>query len=123
MGRCSLIRRTSRGRYKSSCASFRESTDGTGRFELFYVAPAGALMRVLVTPGAPALFSVPSRVLDGPDTWRVTASAGRLYDVSRKNGRFLMMKSKPDQPSHNIPDTIVVVQNWIEELKQKVPAR
>jgi hypothetical protein len=71
----------------------------------------------------PLIASVPSKIFEGPYTWSLPASAGRLYDVSRKSGRFLMMKSEPDQQAHNVPDTIVVVQNWIEELKQKLPAR
>jgi len=42
------------------------------------------------------------------------------YDVSPDGQRFLMIK--PDeQSSSSSPTQIVVVQNWFEELKQKVP--
>jgi hypothetical protein len=48
---------------------------------------------------------------------------GGLYDLSPKGDRFLLLKPAPEQPASNIPDRLVVVENWIEELKQKVPTR
>ncbi len=41
------------------------------------------------------------------------------YDVSADGQRFLMLK--PAEQSQAAPAQIVVVQNWFEELKQKVP--
>jgi len=41
------------------------------------------------------------------------------YDVSPDGQRFLMLK--PTEQSQAAPTQIVVVQNWFEELKQKVP--
>jgi serine/threonine protein kinase/Tol biopolymer transport system component len=109
-------------RQVSTGGGTRPAWSGDGR-ELFYVTPTGALMHVLVTPGSPASFGLPSPILEGPYLYTLPGIAGRMYDVSRKSGRFLMMKAEPDQQPHSDPDTIVVVQNWIEELKQKVPAR
>jgi hypothetical protein len=42
------------------------------------------------------------------------------YDVSRDGQRFLMLKPS-EQTSFSSLTQIVVVQNWFEELKQKVP--
>jgi Tol biopolymer transport system component len=41
------------------------------------------------------------------------------YDVSPDGQRFLMLK--PTEQAEAAPTQIVVVQNWFEELKQKVP--
>ena len=40
------------------------------------------------------------------------------YDVSPDGQRFLMLKHAEEQQNTS---QIIVVQNWIEELKQKVP--
>jgi Tol biopolymer transport system component len=42
------------------------------------------------------------------------------YDVSPDGQRFLMLK--PTEQAQAPPTQIIVVQNWFEELKQKVPA-
>ena len=49
---------------------------------------------------------------------------GRSYDISRDGQRFLMMKARidPDDPLAGLRQ-IVVVQHWLEELKQRVPTR
>jgi hypothetical protein len=41
------------------------------------------------------------------------------YDVSPDGQRFLMLE--PDEQTSSSVTQIVVVQNWFEELKQKVP--
>lgn len=41
------------------------------------------------------------------------------YDVSPDGERFLMLK--PTEQAQSAPTQIVVVQNWFQELKQKVP--
>jgi len=87
--------------------------------ELFYVAPSGALMRVGVERGPSWSATKPSvAVKDGyftnPVWW------GRSYDVSPDGTRFLMIKEGP--PSGTAPtESLVVVQNWFEELKRLVP--
>jgi hypothetical protein len=54
-----------------------------------------------------------------------SAGQGRSYDVSPDGQRFLMIKQMqvPDDEAVNTPLSIVVVQNWFEELKSKVPAK
>jgi len=41
--------------------------------------------------------------------------------VHEGGDRFLVLKPAPEQPASTIPDRLVVVENWIEELKQRVP--
>jgi serine/threonine-protein kinase len=65
------------------------------------------------------LFEAPSLVLDG----RVAVNnTGRTYDVSRDGQRFLMLKDTAAAGRTSRPG-IIVVQNWTEELKQRVPVR
>jgi hypothetical protein len=45
-----------------------------------------------------------------------------MYDVSPDGARFLMLKS-PDGPSTPAPLSLVVVQNWLQELQQLVQVR
>jgi eukaryotic-like serine/threonine-protein kinase len=111
-------------------AHYQISTDGgrmpvwaaTGR-ELFFVN-GSALMAVAVRPtptfsaGNPTkLFEGPSILLDGRSIGLMT---GRTYDVSR-DGRFLMIKENTASSEGKAPQaSMIVVQNWFEELKAKV---
>ena len=59
----------------------------------------------------------PKMLFQGP--YVPTYTTVPFYDVSPDGGRFLMIS--PGEPT--TPHTqIVVVQNWFEELKQKVPS-
>lgn len=49
-------------------------------------------------------------------------SPGRSYDVSL-DGRFLMLKDATPAGEVPPPPQIVVVQNWLEELKRFVPVK
>ena len=46
---------------------------------------------------------------------------GRTYDVSPDGRRFLMIKDAAS--TAELPPQIVIVENWFEELKRRVPAR
>lgn len=62
----------------------------------------------------------PKRVFEGPD---FPASGGfndRTYDISPDGKRFLMIKASPSPVSADAP-RFIVVQNWFEELKRRVP--
>jgi hypothetical protein len=48
-------------------------------------------------------------------------SVGRQYDVAGDGSRFLMMREVERPPE--TPAQMIVVQNWLEELKQRVPTR
>jgi hypothetical protein len=96
-----------------------------GGAELFFVrGDAVMAAKVQFTPvfraGNPTvLFETHSLVLDG----RLLGSTGRTFDVSG-DGRFLMLKD-PDAPAAGgtARPGIIVVQNWQEELRQRMPAR
>ena len=92
--------------------------------ELFYLAPDGTLMSVSVAPGAAWSAGTPTRVVQKPYFRRNrTVSAPRPYDVSPDNQRFLMLKQAGGLDQPPAPATVVVVQNWVEELKRLVPVR
>jgi hypothetical protein len=53
---------------------------------------------------------------------RYGATAGiRAYDVTSDGRRFLMVQQK-ERPAVNAAD-MILVQNWSEELKARVPTR
>jgi eukaryotic-like serine/threonine-protein kinase len=89
--------------------------------ELVYVSPTGAVMGVGVTRGPSWAATTPTQVVkEGYFTnlnwW------GRSYDISPDGSRFLMIKEGgPDGTS--TPASIIVVQNWVEELKRLVPTK
>ncbi len=86
--------------------------------ELFYVSPAGAILRVGVERGASWAATTPATVVK--EGYVVPSGfPGRSYDVSPDGQRFLMLKpaSDPNAP----PPQIIVVQHFDEELKRLVP--
>ena len=87
------------------------SSDGR---TLFYLDPENYLMGAPVHPGPTMRVGTPARVLDkryfvGPPS--------RPFDVA-SDGRFLMLK---DHEATGTPAGMVVVLNWLEELKSKIP--
>ena len=89
--------------------------------ELFY-AGAGAIMGVPVQTGSTFNYGNPAKLFDWPTI--AVPSPGRTYDVSPDAQKFLMIKeSGGGDPTTPTPSSIVVVLNWSEELKQRVPSR
>jgi len=87
--------------------------------ELFYVAPGGALMATRVGPRGDAWSAgSPVKVLEGPYITEGVRDR-RSYDVSHDGRRFLMVKQAPEEQA--AAPQIIVVQNWLLELKQLVP--
>jgi serine/threonine-protein kinase len=89
--------------------------------ELFYFGPDGALMQVTVqasdstwSAGAPARLLEPRYHTGG-------GASGRTYDISLDDERFLMIKAPGGDPTQPQP-SIVVVQNFFDELRRLVPA-
>jgi len=85
--------------------------------ELFYLDESNTLMAVPVeTSGARFTFGKPAKVFE-------TTYSGDFYsyDVSPDGQRFLMMKQS-EPGDRNRLTSVVVVLNWLEELKQRVPA-
>ena len=111
-----------------SSGYWQVSTDGGTRplwarnsQELFYLNVTGALMRVGVAHGPTWAATAPTKLFEG----RYGAAAGqsgRTYDIAPDGKRFLMIKAgAPDQTA--VPMSLIVVQNWTEELKRLVPTK
>jgi hypothetical protein len=76
------------------------------------------MMAVAVT-AAPTFAASPPRMLfEG--RYGATAIV-RPYDVSPDGQRFLMVKQKDRAPI--FVSQMILVQNWLEELKARVPAK
>jgi serine/threonine-protein kinase len=87
------------------------------RPELFYLIEPARVMAVPVeAEGDTFAFGTARMVVNGP---YITDNALRTYDVSPDGQRFLMIKAAPEtsQAEHSV----VLVQNWGEELKRLVP--
>ena len=98
------------------------STEGGGEpvwnpkgHELFYRS-GKKLMLVDYEAGQSFSADKPRVLFEGP--YVLTPRSFPDYDVSPDGQRFLMLKPAEDQQAVS---QIVVVQNWVEELKQKVP--
>ena len=104
------------------------STDGGSRGawarngqELFYI-DRGTLMAVPVqTSGATFRWGNPVRVFD--ERPYAAPVIDRNYDVSPDGRRFLMLKENAAGRANAAAATMVVVLNWVEELKASVPGK
>jgi serine/threonine-protein kinase len=89
--------------------------------ELFYVDDAAN--RLMVVPvqsdGETFRLGTPAKVFDHPV---VNPYAARSFDISPDGERFLVIKDNAtnEQSSTASPTRMVVVVNWLEELKQRV---
>jgi Tol biopolymer transport system component len=107
-------------RWQASAGGGRQPLWSRDGRELFYRDFTGAVMSVPISftpafePGAPR------KVLDGSAyAGGSSVASGRRYDVGA-DGRFLMIKQAKRDSSG---PSLVVVQNWFEELNRLVPAR
>jgi serine/threonine-protein kinase len=97
--------------------------------ELFYLVPADAGAAVMSAPiGRGPIFAAgtPTRVLEGPyffGTSGVGDVGFRTYDVGPDGQRFLMIKEGGGAGQTAAPASLIVVLNWVEELKRLVPAK
>ena len=89
--------------------------------ELFYVNAEGRIVAVPVQPGPGFVAGNPQVVVDGSFTTTIPGLIGRLYDVSRDGQRFLLLKGAEGAEQKAAPRQIVVITNWFEELRQRVP--
>ena len=94
---------------------------------LFFVNRTSIMaVTVQLTPtfsaGAPMkLFDAPSILLDGR---LIATGTNRTYDISPDGQRFLMIKENAGSNEGDAPPaSMVVVQNWFEELKAKVAGK
>jgi eukaryotic-like serine/threonine-protein kinase len=91
--------------------------------EVFYfgLAPESALMAVPVRINGTFTFGNPSKLFDGRPYF--TAPPGRTYDVSPDGQKFLMIKAVQTAEANSMPPQAVLILNWFEELKARVPAK
>jgi eukaryotic-like serine/threonine-protein kinase len=115
------------GQYQISTAGGRTPMWAPNGHELFFAGRTSIMVvTVQLTPtfiaGNPTkLFDVPSIRLDG----RFAPNGGtlRAFDISRDGQRFLMIKENTDSGEGNAQSaSMIVVQNWFDELKAKVAA-
>jgi serine/threonine-protein kinase len=111
--------------YQISSGGGRTPAWAPNGHDLFFVNRTSVMaVTVQLTPtfsaGNPTkLFDAPSVVFDGRF---FGAGTIRTYDVSRDGQRFLMIKEHAGSSDGNAPPaSMIVVQNWFEELKAKVP--
>jgi serine/threonine-protein kinase len=90
--------------------------------ELFYLSATGALMSVGVAPGPTWAATAPTRLFEGRYGAEANQS-GRTYDIAPDGKRFLMIKAASSGDQAAVPTNLVVVQNWREELRRRVPTR
>jgi serine/threonine-protein kinase len=83
--------------------------------ELFFRNEAGELVAVPVPPGATFEWGVPQSLFS-MKAFR-TADNGRMWDVAPGDQRFLMLRLIGGDTSSEL----IVVENFFEELKTKVP--
>jgi Tol biopolymer transport system component len=104
-------------------AQWRVSRDGgtgpvwaKGGSELLYVNAADSMVAVTVTDSAgTAVFGPETPLFDARD-YR-TDFFHRPYDVTQDGQRFVMIRVDEDGV---VPNDIIVVDNWFEELRQRV---
>ena len=78
-------------------------------------------MSVPVTAGPTFAAGKPSKLFDHPDL--SFGPPGRLYDASRDGQRFLITKESSAAGQQSQSARLVIVLNWFEELKARVPTK
>jgi serine/threonine-protein kinase len=104
------------GRWQVSTGGGRMPLWSRNGQELFYGSPDGALMGVLIEPGPSWRSSTSTRILQGQLAY---SGFGRAYDIAPDGRRFLMVREGGGNKA--APQNLVVVQNWLVELKRLVP--
>jgi serine/threonine-protein kinase len=91
--------------------------------ELFYVSPTGALMRVGVERGPSWMATTPTLQVKEGYLMSLGFTLGRTYDIAADGQRFLMIKQGNGADQAAAPRSLIVVLNWLEELKRLVPTK
>ncbi len=108
------------GRWQISTAGGTRPVWSRNGRELFYLDASNTLIAVPVdTSGSTFSAGKPAKVLDAKYP---TPFPPRQYEVSPDGQRFLMLKDSAQSDPGTTPASMVVVEHWFEELKQRVPA-
>jgi hypothetical protein len=116
------------GRWQVSTAGGTKPLWARNGGELFYLVTAGAGTSVMSAPIARAASftaGTPATVLKGPyyfGNYGAGDASFRTYDVAPDGRRFLMLKEGGTETAA-APARIIVVLNWLEELKRLVPTK
>jgi serine/threonine-protein kinase len=106
------------GRWQVSTSGGRTPLWSRNGQELFYGTLQGAVMSVRVQPGTTWQHGPAAQVVR-PGYFHA-GEVYRTFDVSPDGQRFLMIKQNAN--AGDVPRSIIVVQNWHEELKRLAPA-
>ena len=108
------------GRWQvSTSGGTRPAWARSGR-ELFYKDATGLLAVSVQTTGQTFTAGNPTKLFDA----RYYAGVNfRTYDVSPDGQRFLMVKEAGSGDDKATPASMVVVEHWFEDLKQKLPVK
>jgi serine/threonine-protein kinase len=87
--------------------------------EIVYIDANGALMSVSVQTAPTFSSRTPTKILDAKF---YLVGPGRNYDISRDGQRFLIIKNpRVESTANDTPASMIVVLNWLEELKARLP--
>jgi serine/threonine-protein kinase len=92
--------------------------------ELFYVSNR-TVMRVAVTLSPTLELGIPTKLFEAPSFFvpGPGGGLGRMYDVTRDGQRFLIVKESSAADESPPSARIILVQNWLEGLKARVPVK
>jgi serine/threonine-protein kinase len=111
------------GRWQISPAGGTRPVWARNGRELFYLDPGRHLLAVPVQTSPAFSPGNPAKLFDTP---YLTPNNGVTYDVSPDGQRFVMIKGRSTDTSQQAVQAstpMVVVVNWFEELKQRVPVK
>ena len=110
--------RVDNGRWQVSTAGGTRPVWARSGRELFYLDASNALTAVPVGTSGPTIsIGIPAKVFD---TKYAEPNPSRHYDVSADGQRFLMLKASATGDPNATPVSMVLVEHWFEELKQRV---
>jgi hypothetical protein len=110
--------RIDNGRWQVSTAGGTRPVWARSDRELFYLDASNALTAVPVDTSGPTLGNgIPTKLFD---TKYAEPSPSRNYDVSADGQRFLMLKANATDDPNATPVSMIIVEHWFEELKQRV---
>jgi eukaryotic-like serine/threonine-protein kinase len=109
------------GRWKVSSNGGRSPLWSRSGSELFYQDFGGAVIAIPATPSRSFVASEATTIIPASRTYVGYGSAigGRPFDVSLDGKRFLMLKNLGEGQ----PSSLVVVQNWITEIRDRLSTR
>ena len=111
------------GRWQVSTTGGSRPLWGPKGQELFYVSPGGAIMSLGVQRASTWTATTPTEIVKASYFTTSGAYLGRTYDVSPDGRRFLMIKNGGSDQAGASSASLIVVQNWGEELKRLVPIK